>query len=164
MMTPWRSVLIYTTLIYASLPFSRGWQQFLRKQLGSDFGLSINLLLFAAGFFAVFWIIKKTTKIYLLLSVLMLGILLFLIAQMNLPAERIHFLQYGVLGYLIARAVKPRFLGIGGFILVLVLGGAIGLGDELIQWVLPSRVFDWWDVSYNVIGATIGATLFQFLK
>jgi len=30
--------------------------------------------------------------------------------------------------------------------------------------VLPRRVFDWWDVSYNLIGTTIGATLFQFLK
>ncbi|VAX31137.1 hypothetical protein MNBD_NITROSPIRAE01-1056 [hydrothermal vent metagenome] len=163
-MTPWGSVLIYTGLIYAALPFGRGWQQFLRKQLGSDFGLSINLLLFFAALFTVFWIIKKTTKIYLLLSIIVLGALLFFVAQMNLPAERIHFLQYGILGYLIARAVKPRFLGISGFIFVLVLGSAIGLGDELIQWVLPSRVFDWWDVSYNMIGTAIGATLFQFLK
>lgn len=163
-MKSWIWVIIYTGLIYASLPFSNGWQQFLRKQLGSDFGLSINLLLFAVGFFAIFWIIKKTTRIYLLLSILVLGILLFFISRMNLPAERLHFLQYGVLGYLIARTIKPRFFGIGGFVLVLFLGGAIGLGDELIQGVLPSRVFDWWDVSYNVIGTTIGATLFQFLK
>ncbi len=163
-MNRWLSVLIYTGLIYVSLPFSNGWQQFLRKQLGSDFGLSINLLLFASGFFAIFWIIKKTTRFYLLLSILMLSILFFIIMRMNLPAERMHFLQYGVLGYLIAWAVRPRFSGIGGFALIILLGATIGLGDELIQWVLPRRVFDWWDVSYNLIGTTIGATLFQFLK
>ncbi len=163
-MKPWTAVIIYTALIYLSLPFGNGWLQFLRKQLGSDFGLSINLLLFAAGFITIFWIIKKTTKVYLLLSIILLSILLFFVAQMDLPAERIHFLQYGVLGYLIARTLKPRFSGFGGFILVVLLGGTIGLGDELIQWVLPSRVFDWWDVGYNIIGTTIGATLFQFLK
>lgn len=160
----WIGVIIYTGLIYASLPFSNEWQQFLRKQLGSDFGLSINVLLFAAGFFVIFGIIKKTTRIYLFLSILVLSILLFFISQMNLPVERLHFLQYGVLGYLIARTVTPRFFGIGGFVLVLVLGSFIGLGDELIQGVIPSRVFDWWDISYDIIGTTIGAALFQFLK
>jgi len=163
-MKSWTGVIIYTVLTYASLPFGRGWQQFLRTQLGSDFGLSINLLLFGAGFVAIFWIIKRTTTIYLLLSIVMLSTLFFFVAQMELPSERIHFLQYGVLGYLIARTLKPRSLGFAGFVLAIGLGGLIGLGDELIQWVLPSRVFDWWDVGYNIIGTTIGATLFQFLK
>lgn len=46
---------------------------------------------------------------------------------------------------------------------VLTLGALIGLGDELIQWALPDRVFDWWDVAYNFAGVFFGAVVSQVM-
>ncbi len=163
-MIRWGVVILYTLLIYATLPFSRGWQLFLRERLGSDINISINLVLFFGGLFAIFWIARKTTTFQFRLSILLLFALVLLGAQIDIPEERIHLLQYGILGYLITWAIRPKFVGFAGFSIVLIIGTFIGLGDEMIQWVLPSRVFDWWDIGYNFVGIAFGTTIFYLFK
>ena len=68
----------------------------------------------------------------------------------NLPEERIHLAQYGPVGVLAWRAIGGRLAP------ALVLGASLGLGDELVQGLLPSRTFDWWDVVANGIAAAAG--------
>ena len=71
------------------------------------------------------------------------------------PAERTHLLEYGVVAALIHQALLerrrnghavpiPAALTVGATAL-------LGLLDELIQALLPSRVFDWWDVLFNAL-------------
>ena len=163
-MIRWASVILYTLLIYAILPFSRGWQRFLRETLGDKIGLSMNLLLFFGGFLAIIWIARKTRALQFRLSILVLFVVVLLGAQIDIPEERIHLLQYGILGYLISSALRPKLLGLAGISTILLIGTFIGLGDEMIQWILPSRVFDWWDVGYNFVGIAFGTTIFHLLK
>ena len=68
----------------------------------------------------------------------------------NLPEERIHLAQYGPVGVLAWRVLGGRVVA------ALALGAVLGLGDELIQGLLPSRTFDPWDVLANGIAASAG--------
>ncbi len=163
-MKRWAVVIGYTLLIYASLPFARTWQQFLREKLGADFNLTFNFFILSIGILTVFSLSRKVAKTAFWSSMGVLLVLVFLAAQMPIPEERMHLLQYAVLGYLISWAFQTTGALVTRIAWVICLGALIGLGDEAIQWVLPSRVFDWWDVGYNVTGITFGAALFQILK
>ncbi|MFQ5588578.1 MAG: VanZ family protein [Nitrospiria bacterium] len=163
-MKHWGIVVCYTLLTYLSLPFARTWQRFFRERLGSDFSLSINLFILAAGLLTVLWVFRKAAKAAFWLAVALLILLLALAAQMNIPEERIHLLQYGILGYFIARAIRPNLSLMVHLGVATLIGTLIGLGDEMIQWVLPNRFFDWRDVGTNLTGVAFGAAIFHILK
>lgn len=78
-----------------------------------------------------------------------------------LTVEQIHLLQYAGLGavagfYFQATARTGR--------VVMELSGllvGVGLGDELMQQLLPQRVFQWSDVGLNWTGSLLGFWLFH---
>lgn len=73
------------------------------------------------------------------------------------PIERIHLVEYGILGALAWWALR-RLGWVAGFTLGAALGLAalVGLGDELVQGVTPGRYFDWRDVMLNAASAALG--------
>jgi len=164
MRKPWTLVLIYSLSIYGALPFARDWQRYFRQQFGSNLSYLINFSILTVGLVPLIWLGRRLT---LLRLAAFIGLVLLSFAaamQLGLPEERIHLVQYGILGYLCASAASTTFKGAAGFALVIFLGLGIGLGDELIQGLLPSRVFDWWDVSYNLGGICVGLLIFQIVK
>lgn len=74
---------------------------------------------------------------------------------MPIIEERLHFIVFGLYGYL-SMLVLPRFTA---YIACLLLS----MGDELLQWYLPDRVGDWRDVQFNLLAA-FAATLFAQLS
>ena len=90
----------------------------------------------------------------ILLNLIPLVCLAFLSFQLKIPAERIHFIEYGLLGIFV---IRPYATGTWKFLLpAFLLVCLIGAGDELIQWFLPNRVGEWKDVGLNVIGGFFG--------
>jgi hypothetical protein len=74
--------------------------------------------------------------------------------------ERTHLAVYGVVAWLAWRAVAPlaarpaaRALAAAG------MAAAIGWGDELLQSVVPGRVYDLRDVATNGLGAVLGVAV-----
>jgi hypothetical protein len=71
------------------------------------------------------------------------------------PAERTHLIEYGILAALLHQALLERARNgrhVPGPAALAVAGTALlGLLDEGIQAVLPSRVFDWNDVFFNTL-------------
>ena len=81
--------------------------------------------------------------------------------SLDVWAERVHFIQYGLLGLLVSRAYK-----ISSFKMLLVsslLIVSVGLVDEIIQWYLPNRYGDIRDVVMNSLGGVSGLWLGQLL-
>lgn len=73
------------------------------------------------------------------------------------PVEKVHFVEYGALGFLMCRAVglscrKTWLIAIGAFCLTTV----VGVSDEIIQLYVPERVFDVRDIILNAVGAGLG--------
>ena len=101
----------------------------------------------------------KANHFLLIISPLLL--LTYLSLSLDVWVERIHFIEYAVLGLLISRAVNLRTLH--GIIATCCLIILIGVVDEIIQWFLPNRVGDMRDVIMNSVGGLSGLWLGQFL-
>ncbi len=98
----------------------------------------------------------------LLLIVVVLG--LYWSWSFKIVAERIHILEYGLLGYWIARdLLKGRINIVAGTLTILVLC-AFAFLDEGFQYFLPYRVFDLRDIVFNLAGGAWGACLFLIKK
>lgn len=134
----WWIVILYTVLILVSLPWARQMWDFVGNKNG--FFILIGLYVCSVGILYI--------RIRNILFIGLLGIIIFAIFKLiPLPIERIHFIQYGILGWLayLAGGRKAFFYVI-----------AIGILDELIQGILPNRYFDIRDIFMNIIGGCIG--------
>ena len=78
-----------------------------------------------------------------------------------------HILEYGGLGVLTVRALRsvPRFRRpLQGGMLALLLGLAVGVGDELFQSTVPNRESSGLDVVADVIGLALAQLFYLFLR
>lgn len=80
------------------------------------------------------------------------------------PAERLHLLEYGLLGFLIFRALLLDASTGRAYILAWIIATLIGLGDEGVQWILPTRVFEWADVALNAASSGLGLVAVALLR
>ena len=140
-------ILLYTLLILATLPLARTvWDW-----IGAEWGYVVLLGLYcgAAGF-----MYSRYRNILILALMVLVSLAIFKIIP--LPIERIHFIEYGILGWLVWRASGK---GKRGFALSMGYILAISVLDEVIQGILPNRVYDIRDIWMNVTGGCIGLVL-----
>lgn len=156
--TRWIWVATATSLIYLSLPYGpRLWLAFrdLVSPWHRDAALVVLLLAAAiAGLHERQRLRRLPLWGWTLLGAVAAAYLWFMLGSSLAPGEKTHFLSYGILAWLVFRALPPagparRYWGAG------LLAGIIGLGDELIQDALPQRVFEWKDVAVNAASATL---------
>lgn len=87
------------------------------------------------------------------------AVYLMMFLRMGIPEERTHLIEYSVLAALIYAALRERNKAGGSIrfpgLLALGIATAFGFVDEVIQFFLPSRVFDWIDVGFNTLAATL---------
>jgi glycopeptide antibiotics resistance protein len=163
--------LAYLLCIYTTLGIARPLAEHLRS---TGILLPTVITLFGGSLpLALFWRYSKINRKQFLLRILLIITLLccaFLISA--LPEERLHFLTYGLAGWLICWSMettpffsntqeKSRFLcqfftWLIPCLLVWLAGGI----DELIQWWLPNRVFDVRDIVFNGTAGMAGVALF----
>ncbi len=121
------------------------------------------IILFSALAFLIFVFknhpnIKKNLAIVLFLAI---GIILSW--QIKMPAERIHILEYGILGWFANRDLTVENKKCRGFIFAWLLIITVGIFDEAFQKILPYRVGDSRDIFFNNLGGLWGIGLW-FLK
>lgn len=154
----------FTLLILASAPVARPLQEWLRGHLGKE-GMMILLggMFLGAALAGGFLInVRKLPR-----RNLILGSLLFLIGlagslALKIPEERIHLLEYGLLGILAPASLGGKNGG-GIYLRALLFIFLVGLLDEGFQWLLPDRVGDWRDVGFNTLGGVWGIALYWAL-
>ncbi|HMP77214.1 MAG TPA: VanZ family protein [Kiritimatiellia bacterium] len=69
--------------------------------------------------------------------------------------EAMHLLQYGVLSLLLHRAYSRRYADRGVYACAALLGAFLGIFDEVIQWAVPRRFFDFRDMVINVLAVLL---------
>lgn len=94
-------------------------------------------------------------KAYFLFS-LVLSYFLWEFWNARLMIERFHYLEYGLLYALWFRVVRHFVHSWLCYPATLILCSAFGVADELVQFYLPNRHFDWGDVEMNVVGCLFG--------
>lgn len=143
----WIVVILYTLILLVTLSVARNvWEWIGAKQA------YIVLIVLYCG--AVGFIYYRYKNILVIGLLLLISIAIFRLIP--LPVERIHFIEYGILGWLVWWAAGKRKWG-----LITALGYiiAISILDEVIQGILPNRVYDIRDILMNVAGGGLGLAL-----
>ncbi|WP_456401537.1 VanZ family protein [Persephonella sp.] len=150
-------ILLYILLTYLTLPLGRSLVNFSYTYIGKE-NLSILMnttLIFSIAL--IFYLFRKKLKKLLILLPILL-VLGYIFISLDRPEERMHFLQYAVLGLLFFKffefTVPLKRIGLS--IIFVVLVGTI---DEVIQWFLPMRVGDIKDVMINAVSGVLGVCI-----
>ena len=139
-----RLLLALVLGLYATLSFSRQWTSWLR---GEGLLAPAVILAFAAALLFVGWLVRGRAgqaPIPLPALVLAISSAVVLLVSWEHVEERIHLAVYAVVGALAWSASSYRLWP------ALVLGVAIGAGEEALQLFISSRVFDLRDLIANV--------------
>ena len=89
------------------------------------------------------------------------GVYLLWLRQLHIIQERIHLIQYGALGGLAYAALRERWTTPvrrwqhWPAACAILIAGAAGWGDELVQGLLPNRHYDLRDVATNAEAAAL---------
>jgi len=71
--------------------------------------------------------------------------------------------EYGLLAYLVYKALRHDFPETKAYIIGFLIASGFGFLDEVIQHVLPNRVFEMRDVMTNVLAALLGLLMARAL-
>jgi VanZ like family len=155
-------------LILAYAPIGRPIQKFLREVLTAALGpggmmVFVLALFLGGGIFFVY-----TSRLWRLPLTNILSAAIILLAgigysfSLPLPEERIHLVQFGLLGLLACPSLKGReeagWIWLWKPFLFVFL---VGVADEVLQWFLPDRVFDLRDILFNTVGGIWGILLYM---
>jgi len=159
----WGIVLGTVGLVYASLPVSR---DVLIALVQRDLmGWVITGSYFAAAVVVVYHVVfdVRLTDRVAFGALTLLGLVIgALVLGMEVPEERMHFLQYGLIALLARRALAGA-RPVLQYALAVLLAALFGLGDELIQGALPDRVYDPRDVLVNGVAAALALMGYEAL-
>lgn len=75
-----------------------------------------------------------------------------------------HFLEYAVLGALLANALCYRIPSQQALLLAVFLASLYGISDEIHQYFVPSRTPDPLDWAVDTCGAALGSVLFGVVR
>ena len=71
------------------------------------------------------------------------------------PAEIFHLFAYAFLSYLFFRALSHVIKDNTIYFTAALFGMFIGIIDECIQWMMPERVFDFYDIGLNLLAVSL---------
>jgi len=121
--------------------------------------IGITGAVFLVGFLIL--IVRKSSnllKIPIFIVVLIGG--MWLVWQLKIPEEKIHFLEFAVLGWFASRDLIKPGRKLKGIIFALTFTLAVGVLDEVFQGILPYRYFQWCDIGFNNAGGFWGVILY----
>ncbi len=146
--------------IYSTIPLARNFQKLVYASVGKEFFtylvfFVIATVLITLLYFFIFRLKIKSTSQYLIL-IFCAGLYIYFTIQLGgHPEEAIHFLEYGMLSFFIFRALSHRIKDWTVYITAALFVMFLGSTDEFLQWITPSRVWDYRDIGINFMGGAI---------
>jgi hypothetical protein len=164
MMTRWRAwgvLAFYVVVLYGLLPLGPAiGLGAIRTAPGAWLlgpGLGVIGAVVGVGLFVRLWRRGAPAWAYAALAAAAIGYTVVFTSLRAQRLERTHLAEYGIAAWLAWRAVRPHVSGtFAAYAAAVLIGTAIGWGDELVQGLLPNRVYDLRDVAMNAAGALLG--------
>ncbi len=150
----WFGALAVTMAIYSTLGPARTLVDALRERnlLRVAFVLVVLLVLAAV---VIQWLRRRPDWREIGVGLAVALAYGFVLLRIENPAERTHLFEYGIVAALVYQALLERVRHgrqvLWPAALTVAMTALLGLLDEGIQAVLPSRVFDWNDVVFNAL-------------
>ena len=155
----WALLFLYIFLIYSTLGLVRRWVQILYEHGLVQNMTGLTVVLFLA--LSIAWGWQEASAVQRLGRV-GIGIFLVIVALfLEFPVERIHIVEYGLIGLMLGWALSGISCWPKWWPLAVILVWMVGWGDELIQAVLPSRVYDVRDIVLNGFSGIAGLYIFE---
>ena len=154
----WLWVGLCALTIFLVVPFARAIQKFTAARFGEPFFIVLLLVAVAAAFFAALYVLIVRLKIRRLSQYLWLAFFVALyfyigLSRIRNPVQGAHYLEYGLLGYLLFRAWRFSIPDPAAYFAAFLSATLIGILDEVIQWIVPGRFWDLPDVGMNAFAA-----------
>ena len=153
----WRSWLyvgLWSLVIFCTIPFARAFRGIVAESVGLHFFLYVTIAVAVFGGIIAFRNLR-TRQLPIIAYIWLFAVVSVFIGYAyylrDIPEEAIHVAQYGFLGLLVYRALVHRINDYTIYVVATLIVGLIGIVDEYIQWVVPSRVFDLRDIRTNFI-------------
>jgi VanZ family protein len=138
---------------------ARVFRGFVAENIGLNFFLYVTAILaLIAGAMAFINLYRRNLPVnaYLWLFGIVAAFMGYIYQLRDIPEEAIHVAEYGVIGIFVYRALSHRCRDYSIYLIAALIVGMIGVLDEYIQWVVPSRVFDLRDIRTNFIAGGLG--------
>lgn len=162
----WGLTLAYIAVVYSTLGvFPTLWGRLNVLTVGSvkHLGIVVAVVTVCSTLWHVGHRVRRQSwKPYLAIALVAFSYAYLLVDLSRFPAERLHLLEYGLMAYLILRALQLDFGDRRAYVVSLMLTTLVGLGDETVQWVLPQRYFELKDVLLNMVSAGLALLLVRF--
>ncbi|MFP4082168.1 MAG: VanZ family protein [Candidatus Aminicenantes bacterium] len=156
----WFLVFLCAAAILLIVPFARTIQNFVSAHWGHSFFPIFVMVVVGAAFLTLLFFLFFRLKIrrlsnYLWLLLVAALYFYFTLKLSQVPVEAVHFLEYGLLGFLLFRALKFNTKDISIYFIAFLSGSLVGIFDEIFQWVVPVRYWDIRDVGLNSLSCAL---------
>jgi hypothetical protein len=150
----WLVVVLWITVIYTTIPVVRRLREaFVARWPAELIGYGVMVVVVVVTMAAMFGLRHRRPRLDPADSLWLLGVaattLLWTRHLMGQPEEAVHFLEYGVLGVLLYRALRSKIPDATVFVASALVGIFVGTVDEVIQWLVPDRYWDYRDILLN---------------
>ncbi len=157
---PFWAVFAWGVVILVSVPMARALQDAVRDSVGRQAYLVVVMVLLGLAVLAGAWATWRALGkgLWRRLPWLLVaggGCAAYSWHLRHAPEEALHFIEYGVLGLLLFRALRHHLPDRSVFLAALLIGTAFGVFDELVQWLVPGRFWDLRDVFVNGVAVTL---------
>jgi hypothetical protein len=162
----WGLVVVYVLLLFGVQPWLGFLVDALKERWGETaFATGVSLVAVAVALIVAVLavrIARAATPVEW--AVLLLGGVLYAVgvALLDIPQERLHYAEYGLLSALVFLGLQGEHRDGAGRSAAVAIVAVAGLGwlDETLQGALwERRYFDWRDVELNVRAAALGVLL-----
>jgi hypothetical protein len=152
---PWLAVAVWVGLIYASIPIVRNLREKLVEIIPARaIGYTVMAVVVVVVVAALAHLRRSRARVggsdVAWLTGVSVVVLFWTSRLMGAPEEAVHFLEYGGLGVLLYRAWDNHVSDWTVFIAATLAGALVGTVDEIIQWLVPNRYFDFRDIFLNL--------------
>jgi len=149
-------VALCSISIFLIVPVARSIQIFVSNNWGREvFGYSV-LVVLSIGIISLLYYLIFKLKIRILSNYIWLFIvaglyIYFTLKLWKAPEEAVHFLEYGLLGFFLFKALSYHVRDKSIYVTATFFALFIGTIDEILQWMIPLRYWDFRDVGLNCL-------------
>ncbi len=159
----WLIAVTYVISIYATLEIVPAPLAYLRAH--NILRLSITALFLSCLAYIFTVMHSRTRNVWRHVGLALLAVLYaWAVALVKRPEEKIHFIQYGLVGALFVRAARHHIKRpLLAYAVALLIASAAGWFDETLQGWLPNRHYDVSDIALDVGSAFLGLVVYSLI-